>query len=105
MTNDILIAPSILSADFTNLTESLGKVPNADLLHIDVMDGRFVPNITYGPLICSAIKKITDIPLDAHLMIAEPYIFLIFSCKIALARERFDLEVPTEIPSSSLISW
>jgi ribulose-phosphate 3-epimerase len=72
MKDNLLIAPSILSADFSNLEQSLSKVKSADLLHIDVMDGRFVPNITYGPLILEAIKKITDIPLDVHLMIVEP---------------------------------
>ena len=72
MKNNLLIAPSILSADFSRLGKSLAEVKSADLLHIDVMDGRFVPNITYGPLILKAIKKISNIPLDVHLMIVEP---------------------------------
>lgn len=72
MKRKLLIAPSILSADFSNLEKSLSLVSGADLLHVDVMDGRFVPNITYGPLILGAIKKITDKPLDVHLMIVEP---------------------------------
>ena len=74
MENVIKIAPSILSADFAKLgkeIESLEK-SGADYIHIDVMDGRFVPNITIGPLIVNAIRNITDIPFDVHLMIAEP---------------------------------
>jgi ribulose-phosphate 3-epimerase len=72
MKKDLLIAPSILSADFKNLTASIGNVSEADLLHVDVMDGRFVPNITYGPLIVKTLKQISDKPLDVHLMIVEP---------------------------------
>ncbi|MBN2135328.1 MAG: ribulose-phosphate 3-epimerase [Acidobacteria bacterium] len=72
MSKELLIAPSILSADFANLTASLEKISEADLLHVDVMDGRFVPNITYGPLIVKTLKKISDKPLDVHLMIVEP---------------------------------
>jgi ribulose-phosphate 3-epimerase len=72
MKSDLIIAPSILSADFRNLERSLESVKTAQLLHIDVMDGRFVPNITYGPIIVDAINRITDQPLDVHLMIVEP---------------------------------
>jgi ribulose-phosphate 3-epimerase len=72
MSKELLIAPSILSADFTNLATSIETVSEADLLHVDVMDGRFVPNITYGPLIVKTLKKITNKPLDVHLMIVEP---------------------------------
>jgi len=68
------IAPSILSADFSNLTEQITVVERAgcDLLHIDVMDGQFVENITFGPLIVDAANRITDLPLDVHLMIVNP---------------------------------
>ncbi|TET45665.1 ribulose-phosphate 3-epimerase [candidate division TA06 bacterium] len=68
------IAPSILSADFSNLTEQITVVERAgcDLLHIDVMDGQFVENITFGPLIVDAANRISDLPLDVHLMIVEP---------------------------------
>ena len=68
------IAPSILSADFENLSEELAAVERAgaDWIHIDVMDGRFVPNLTVGPLIVAAVKRSTDLPLDVHLMIEEP---------------------------------
>ncbi len=70
----IKIAPSILSADFGNLAEEIKKIEEAgaDLLHIDVMDGHFVPNITMGPLVVKAVKKITKLPLDVHLMISNP---------------------------------
>ena len=68
------IAPSILSADFTRLGEEIEAVvrAGADYIHIDVMDGHFVPNITIGPLIVEAAKRVTDLPLDVHLMISNP---------------------------------
>jgi ribulose-phosphate 3-epimerase len=68
------VAPSILSADFRNLEAEIKKVEaaGADLIHIDVMDGHFVPNITIGPLIVKACRKITKLPLDVHLMIENP---------------------------------
>lgn len=70
---DILIAPSILSADFANLGDEVQAVDSAgaDIIHIDVMDGRFVPNITIGPLVIKAVRKVTEKPLDVHLMIED----------------------------------
>src|SRR5437867_3609742 len=70
----ITIAPSILSADFAYLAEEIARAGRggADLLHVDVMDGHFVPNITLGPPVVSSIRKVTELPLDAHLMIEEP---------------------------------
>ena len=67
-------APSILSADFGRLAEEVRAVEaaGADLIHVDVMDGRFVPNITIGPLVVEAVRKATKLPIDAHLMIVEP---------------------------------
>ncbi len=67
-----LIAPSILSADFAKLGADIESVSTADWIHVDVMDGRFVPNITIGPLVVKALRPITDLPLDVHLMIVEP---------------------------------
>lgn len=67
-----LVSPSILSADFANLAAELESVRTADWIHVDVMDGRFVPNITIGPLICEAARRSTKLPLDVHLMIVEP---------------------------------
>ncbi|NIO17524.1 MAG: ribulose-phosphate 3-epimerase [Deltaproteobacteria bacterium] len=74
MGEEIRVAPSILSADFLKLREEVEKVERggADLLHVDVMDGRFVPNITVGPMIVKALRKETSLPLDVHLMIVEP---------------------------------
>lgn len=74
MTRRIRIAPSILSADFSRLGEQVREAAagGADLLHVDVMDGHFVPNITIGPLVVEALKKVTDLPLDVHLMIENP---------------------------------
>lgn len=71
---DVKIAPSILAADFTRLGEQIRAIDEggADYVHIDVMDGRFVPNITMGPLIVEAVRRSTDLPLDVHLMIVEP---------------------------------
>ncbi len=68
------IAPSLLSADFGRLKEEVDSVVSggADLLHLDVMDGHFVPNLTFGPFIVEAIKKLSDLPLDCHLMIEDP---------------------------------
>lgn len=72
------IAPSILSADFAALGEDIARVEaaGADQLHVDVMDGRFVPNITIGPVVVAAIRKRTRLPLDVHLMIVEPERYL-----------------------------
>lgn len=70
----IKIAPSILSADFSILGEEIRKIEKsgADMVHIDVMDGHFVPNITIGPLVVSSIRPLTKLPLDVHLMISNP---------------------------------
>jgi ribulose-phosphate 3-epimerase len=70
----IQIAPSILSADFARLEQEIRKVETAgaDLLHIDVMDGHFVPNLTFGPPVVKAIRKVSKLPFDVHLMVEKP---------------------------------
>ncbi len=77
MSRPIRIAPSILSADFAALGEAVAKVEEvADLLHVDVMDGHFVPNLTIGPLVVEAVRPRTRLPLDVHLMIEAPERYL-----------------------------
>jgi ribulose-phosphate 3-epimerase len=74
MPNPILIAPSILSADFARLADEIARAEGAgaDWLHVDVMDGHFVPNLTIGPPVVERIKKVARVPLDVHLMITDP---------------------------------
>ena len=74
----IKIAPSILSADFSRLGEEITAIDTAgaDYIHIDVMDGHFVPNITIGPLVVEAVRKVTQKPLDVHLMIENPDLYI-----------------------------
>ncbi|KAK8511744.1 hypothetical protein V6N13_029339 [Hibiscus sabdariffa] len=72
--SDVIVSPSILSANFSKLGEQVKavEVAGCDWIHVDVMDGRFVPNITIGPLVVDALRPVTDLPLDVHLMIVEP---------------------------------
>ena len=78
MLKTIKVAPSILSADFARLGEEIRAVEaaGADIIHIDVMDGHFVPNITIGPLIVEAARRSTKLPLDVHLMITNPELYI-----------------------------
>lgn len=78
MARSVLIAPSILSADFGRLAEEVRAVDaaGADWIHVDVMDGRFVPNLTLGPVVVKAVRAATRLPLDVHLMIVEPERYL-----------------------------
>lgn len=68
------IAPSLLASDFARLADEIARVEDggADLLHVDVMDGHFVPNLTVGPVVVEKVRAVTDLPLDVHLMISEP---------------------------------
>ena len=74
----VKIAPSILSADFSRLGEEVKAVEEAgaDWIHVDVMDGRFVPNITIGPLVVESLRKVTELPLDVHLMIENADLYI-----------------------------
>ncbi|MRS11463.1 MAG: ribulose-phosphate 3-epimerase [Actinobacteria bacterium] len=74
MGHELFIAPSILSADFTRLAEAVALVEDAgaDLIHVDVMDGHFVPNLTIGPPVVRALKRVARRPLDVHLMVSDP---------------------------------
>ena len=78
MTRRIKVAPSILSSDFSRLGEEIRAVEaaGADIIHVDVMDGHFVPNITIGPLIVEAARRATKLPLDVHLMITNPELYV-----------------------------
>ncbi|MCX7782915.1 MAG: ribulose-phosphate 3-epimerase [Meiothermus sp.] len=75
---ELRVAPSILTADFARLGEQIREAEAAGVhwIHLDVMDGRFVPNLTFGPLVVEAIRKVTGLPLDVHLMIVEPERYL-----------------------------
>jgi ribulose-phosphate 3-epimerase len=74
MSNIKIIAPSILAADFSNLSQQIRSVElgGADWIHCDVMDGKFVPNLSFGPIVVKAVRKITRLPIDVHLMIQNP---------------------------------
>jgi ribulose-phosphate 3-epimerase len=72
------VAPSLLSADFADLGPDIASLTDAgaDLLHLDVMDAHFVPNLTFGPFVCAAIRRLSDLPLDTHLMMTNPERYL-----------------------------
>jgi len=100
----IKIAPSILACDFTKLEHEIQDVERggADLLHLDIMDGHFVPNITFGPIIVKAIRKLTELPLDAHLMISDPEKYVGRFIESGANKVTFHIEVeenPTELAS------
>ena len=68
----VRINPSILAADFVNLERDIARISTADLVHVDVMDNHFVPNLTFGPQMVARIQDVSPIPLDVHLMIDDP---------------------------------
>src|SRR5690242_4798707 len=78
MSRPVIVAPSILSADFARLGDEVraAVAAGADWIHVDVMDGRFVPNLTIGPVVVEAVRRVTGVPLDVHLMIVEPERYL-----------------------------
>ncbi len=73
---NVRISPSLLAVDFTCLREQLHSVASADLLHVDIMDGHFVPNISFGPVIAEAAARTSSLPLDIHLMVSNPDAFI-----------------------------
>jgi ribulose-phosphate 3-epimerase len=91
----VLIAPSLLSADFGRLAEEISVVEGggADILHVDVMDGHFVPNITFGPPVVKAIHKVATVPLDVHLMIEDPDRYIEAFAEAGAARISVHVEV------------
>jgi ribulose-phosphate 3-epimerase len=91
----VTLAPSLLSADFSNLASEIRKVEQggADLLHLDVMDGHFVPNISFGPLVVRAVKKVATVPLDVHLMITDPDRYIETFVEAGAARVAVHVEV------------
>ncbi|MBP5224296.1 MAG: ribulose-phosphate 3-epimerase [Lachnospiraceae bacterium] len=92
----IKIAPSILAADFTKLGEDIDSIRSADYLHFDVMDGRFVPNISFGLPILEAVRKYTDMTLDVHLMIDKPLRYVRRFCDAGADIVVFHVEADTK---------
>src|ERR1700734_2099858 len=95
----VLIAPSIIAADFSYLRGDLARVDqaNADMLHVDIMDGHFVPNITFGPAIVKTIRSLTKLPLDVHLMISRPRKFLTAFVEAGATNITFHIECEDQI--------
>ena len=100
----IKIAPSILSADFANLERDISRVSTADYLHVDVMDGVFVPNISIGLPVVESIRKVTDLPLDVHLMIVEPVRYVERFCDAGADLVTVHLEADTEANTHAAIA-
>ena len=100
----IKIAPSILSADFANLERDIRRVSTADYLHVDVMDGVFVPNISIGLPVVESIRKVTDLPLDVHLMIVEPVRYVEQFCDAGADLVTVHLEADTEANTHAAIA-
>ena len=92
--SQIRIAPSVIAADFGNLKEELRRVQDsgADMLHVDIMDGHFVPNITFGPDIVKKIKSLTSLPLDVHLMISHPRKYVVKFVEAGASNITFHIE-------------
>ena len=96
---DIKISPSMLASDFANLENELKKCKTggADLIHLDVMDGHFVPNISIGAPVIAAMKKVCDVPFDVHLMISDPYFYIEDFVKAGADIITFHIECDSDI--------
>jgi ribulose-phosphate 3-epimerase len=94
MSSLVRIAPSVIAADFSYLRAEIARVEQggADLLHVDIMDGHFVPNITFGPAIVKTIKSLTKLPLDVHLMISKPRKFITAFAEAGASNITFHIE-------------
>ena len=92
----MIIAPSVLSADFGDLKSSIKKVSSAEWLHVDVMDGHFVPNITIGPVVVKGLRKYTNQVLDTHLMISDPMKYAKEYVKAGSDRITFHIEAVSD---------
>ncbi len=97
---EIKVAPSILSADILHLEDEIRAIEKAgaDLIHIDIMDGHFVPNLTYGPSLVKALRTITDLPLDVHLMIDNPQVYIEHFAKAGADNITVHAEASAPIP-------
>src|SRR5271163_524206 len=98
----ILIAPSVIAADFGYLRADLARAEQAgaDMLHVDIMDGHFVPNITFGPAIVKTIKSLTKLPLDLHLMVSRPRKFITSFVEAGASNITFHVECEDHITTA-----
>ena len=96
------VNPSLLSADFANLGPDIASLTEAgaDLLHLDIMDAHFVPNLTFGPFICGAIRRLSDLPLDAHLMMTRPDRYLESFAESGIDALTIHVEAEAEVAST-----
>lgn len=95
----VKVAPSLLAADFSRLGEEVKEVERggADLLHLDVMDGVFVPNLSFGPVVCQAVRRVSALPLDVHLMVTRPEVLIEPFAKAGADRLSVHVEVVTHL--------